>query len=179
MHTIQQRLKKGDTIFGIDPGSRSCGFACIMARTATPYQPKDFQLIDMGVLELSPKQPFAIRIQQLRQAIHLLVESLSPSYAAMETAFLGVNPYSALKLGEIRGMCSGIFSASQIPLGEIAPNSVKKRITGHGHASKALVSEVLKQHFFEQIPDLPFDATDALAIALSYGLEVNFYKMSR
>lgn len=53
-----------------------------------------------------------------------------------------------------------------IPVVELAPNTVKAAVTGHGHAEKAQVQFMVKAILgLASIPK-PHDAADALALAI-------------
>jgi crossover junction endodeoxyribonuclease RuvC len=59
-----------------------------------------------------------------------------------------------------------------IPVVEVTPTHVKKCIGGKGSADKEQVSLSLKALIGFERGDLPHDVSDALAIALSFGLTV-------
>ena len=70
----------------------------------------------------------------------------------------------------MRGAYISACFRNGLAIHEIAPTTVKKLITGHGHASKEDIAAALKALVGFQRSGLPHDATDALAIALSYAL---------
>ena len=53
---------------------------------------------------------------------------------------------------------------------ELTPTRVKKAITGHGHADKEQVANAVKYLMGFERQKMPYDVTDAIAIALSYSL---------
>lgn len=159
-------------IIGIDPGSQKSGIAYIAARSLYPFSPKDFKLIDVFTLSAQQKVPLNRRISMFHSAVYELLLEFKPNLCAIETCFLGKNPQSALKLGMVRGAVISAVYRLDIPVYEIAPTKIKKIITGNGRAKKEEVADSLKSLMGCDLGNLSYDASDALAIALSCGLEL-------
>ena len=172
--TISQenKAKSIPRIVGIDPGSNKTGVAYIVGRRLYPFSPKDFKLID--VLTLKSKDGISLndRVYLFHQSIYNLLKEFEPTHCAIETCFVGVNVQSALKLGLIRGAIISAVRRLEIPVLELAPTKIKKIITGNGHAQKEEIAMVLKSLLGYDIGSLSYDASDALAIALSCGLSL-------
>jgi len=160
-------------VLGIDPGSRLTGFAVIEPKSLdTPcFSPRDFKIIDAGVLRARDRDPPFLRIGEMHKTILSIIEEHKPSMCVLETVFLGKNVRSALMLGQVRGafISAGILSGIQVD--EIASTTVKKVVAGRGHASKEEVGLALQVQLGFERGSLPLDVTDALAIALSYSLK--------
>ena len=167
-------LKEGGLprIMGIDPGSQKSGIAYISSKTLYPFSPGDFKLIDVFTLSSKANVSFNKRIAMFHSAVYELLLEFKPNLCALETCFLGKNPQSALKLGMVRGAIISAVYRLDIPLYEIAPTKVKRIITGNGRAKKEEVAESLKRLIHCNFDGLSHDASDALAIALSCGLEL-------
>lgn len=157
-------------ILGIDPGSRVVGFALIGALKVKPVSPKDWVVLDVGVIRTSPELPMPSRLGQIHGAIFDLLNEMSPQYAAIEKAFHGVNASTALKLGEARGAIIAAFARHSRPVLEITPAEVKRIIAGNGAASKEQVYKALQALLGFERGRLPLDASDALAIAYASAL---------
>jgi crossover junction endodeoxyribonuclease RuvC len=155
-------------ILGIDPGSRIAGFGCIESGIKGTTA---FKIVDAGVIKLTATASFTERLGTLYQTIDDLIDELQPEMFCIEKAFTFINPSSALKLGEIRGACLACALKHKLPIGELAPKTVKMLITGNGNASKQQVSTFVEKILKFQRGALPYDVTDALAIALSQGLQ--------
>ena len=155
-------------ILGIDPGSRIAGFGCI---EPGEKQTSAFKIVDAGVIKLSATASFTERLGTLYQTIDELMEELQPDVFSIEKAFTFINPSSALKLGEIRGACIACALKHKLPIGELAPKTVKMLITDNGNASKEQVCVIIQKILRFEKGALPYDVTDALAIALSQGLQ--------
>jgi crossover junction endodeoxyribonuclease RuvC len=157
-------------ILGIDPGSRVVGFALIGAVKAKPVSPKDWVVLDVGVIRTSTELSMPARLGQIHGAIFDLLSEMAPQYAAIEKAFHGVNAGTALKLGEARGAIIAAFSRRSVPTLEITPAEVKRIIAGNGAASKEQVYQALQALLGFERGRLPLDASDALAIAYASAL---------
>ena len=56
----------------------------------------------------------------------------------------------------------------QIPVAEYAPLSIKSAVVGYGKADKFQVQQMVVRLLSLAAPPQPFDATDALAIAICH-----------
>lgn len=162
--------RPGPIILGIDPGTRLAGFAFLQARTPRPLTAKDFTILDAGVMKFTAKDPINNRLGMLHNTVFKMAGMHQPDYCVIEQAFYGVNLQSTLRLGEARGACLAAFYRLGAKVHEMSPNHMKKAITGRGHASKEEVAFAVKQLLQFERKELPFDVTDAMALALSFGL---------
>lgn len=161
-------------IIGIDPGSRVVGFAILRAKVAKPRMPRDFAVVDAGVIKTNVDLPMSERLGHIHDAVHGLTAELSPTHCAIEKAFYGVNASSALKLGEARGAIVAAVRRHGLAVFEITPAEVKRTIACAGAASKEDVCRAVTALLGFDRGKLPFDATDAVAIALTCGLNLNY-----
>ena len=157
-------------ILGIDPGSRVCGFALIEGKKPRPMHVSDFRLLDLGILKANVELSFPERIGLLHEKLYHLIGELSPSHIAIEDSFCGNNPKSALKLGQARGALISAIQRHRIPMSEYSPTHVKSSVGGRGGASKEEISKYLSRQFLRDFSNVPWDATDALAIAIAGGV---------
>ena len=156
-------------IVGVDPGTRVVGFACIEVRLKHPG-PKRFRIREALALKPSTDLDHHQRLHKIHSAIYSMLSKWQPSAFVIEKAFHGLNPTSSLKLGEARGAIIAACMRHEIPLFEINPTSVKKTVTGSGSATKEQVAIALQYLLNFDRGNLPFDISDALAIALSHAL---------
>ncbi|MBC7659736.1 MAG: crossover junction endodeoxyribonuclease RuvC [Chitinophagaceae bacterium] len=161
-------------IIGIDPGSQITGFG-ILEIPSGIVNIKKIRLIAAGVLKSQTKLPHYDRSGYLHDAMFQLTEKYQPEWCAIEKAFAGVNINSALRLGETRGALIAAVRRHKIQVAELTPTHVKKTVTGQGHASKDQVAAALKYLIGFDRGDLPHDASDAIAIALSHALSLGAY----
>lgn len=148
-------------ILGIDPGLQRTGWGVI--ETAG----NRLVFIGAGTIASEKNQPLAYRLLQLAEGLDLIIGSLNPSEAAMETTFVNADGASTLKLGQARGALLVTLSRHGLGVSEYAPNSVKKAVTGAGHADKgqiqAMVTMLLPKAQYDGA-----DSADALAIAICH-----------
>lgn len=165
-------MAKFPKILGIDPGSRVIGFALLGATKPNPLAPKDWVVLDAGVLRASPELTMIERLGEIHNALYDLTLELQPTMVAIEKAFHGVNSATAIKLGEARGALIAAVARLGLPISEITPAQVKRLIAGHGAASKDQVYMALQALMGFNKGRLPHDASDALAIALTASLSL-------
>ena len=158
-------------ILGIDPGSRLVGFAAITPIHARPVHPKHFCIAHAGVLKCKDSMDIVLRIGHLHQAMHGLIGEIQPTVCVLESAFMGINPRSALLLGQARGALLAACARFGLPIKEISPSEVKRAIAGKGNADKKQVAEALAQLMGFDRQGMSYDVSDALAIALTFGLQ--------
>ncbi|MBC7531995.1 MAG: crossover junction endodeoxyribonuclease RuvC [Oligoflexus sp.] len=161
-------------IIGIDPGSQITGFG-ILEIPSGIVNIKKIRLVAAGVLKSQSKLPHHDRSGYLHDAMFQLTEKYQPEWCAIEKAFAGININSALRLGETRGALIAAVRRHKIQVAELTPTHVKKSVTGQGHASKDQVAAALKYLLGFDRGDLPHDASDAIAIALSHALSLGTY----
>ena len=153
------------TVLGIDPGTNHCGYCLIKG---IPGQLNSLVIVDIGVY--SPKaKTHDEKLKLLYEFFKNYLTTHHPEQVILETAFLGKNVQSMLKLGRLQGMLFGLCIEHNIPILMNTPREIKQAITGKGGASKQQVAFMIKQ-IFELKTELKLDATDAAATSLSYFL---------
>lgn len=157
-------------IIGIDPGTLVAGYAVIEGPARLRFQPRDFEILDAGALKSRSSLPVTERLGYLHESFHDLASRWQPGFCAIERAFVGNSAGSALRLGEARGAITSAVRRLRIPVHELTPGTVKKTIAGNGRADKEQISRALALLIGFHQGDLPFDVSDALAIALCFGL---------
>lgn len=159
-------------ILGIDPGTRVIGFALLGANKVRPLSPRDWLVLDVGVLRASETVAMPSRLGEIHNALFDLAAELGPTSVAIEKSFHGVNSSTALKLGEARGAILSAMGRHRLPIYEVTPAQVKKIVAGNGAASKEQVYLSLQALLGFDKGRLPHDASDALAIALTASLAI-------
>lgn len=146
-------------VLGIDPGSRRCGYG-IVARAGVRLS-----RLDSGVLVPGPR-PTAERLARLFESLSELLEDRGIDAVAIETAFCGRSPRSALALGQARGVALAAAARAGLPVFEYAPAEVKRSFTGNGRAEKAQMVRTVRTLF--GLAARSADEADALAIAVCH-----------
>jgi crossover junction endodeoxyribonuclease RuvC len=166
-------------ILGIDPGTRVIGFAILESKKGIPMGPKDWQVVDAGVLKPSTQLSATERLVLIHQGVFELMCDFRPSILAIERSFHSKNAGSSIKLGEARGVLIAAASRFGIEIEEFAPTQIKKNIGGSGGASKDDLAFALKALIGFSRGNLPLDASDAVAIALTCSLNQTQRILSR
>ncbi|WP_342076759.1 crossover junction endodeoxyribonuclease RuvC [Yoonia sp. SS1-5] len=147
-------------VLGIDPGLRNMGWGII------DVDGPRLAHVANGVCK-SSGEDLARRLMSLFDQLTDVVQSHTPNVAAVEQTFVNKDGAGTLKLGQARGIAMLVPALAGLPVGEHAPNAVKKAVVGVGHAEKHQVEHMVKL----QLPGVRLagaDATDALAIAICH-----------
>jgi crossover junction endodeoxyribonuclease RuvC len=144
-------------VLGIDPGSRRCGYG-VVARAGT-------RLLRMASGVIAPGDlPMPERLARILDRLGALLEHGGIDAVAVETAFCGLSPRSALALGQARGIALAAAARAGMPVFEFAPSEVKRAFTGNGRAEKAQMVRTARALFGGSAR--LSDEADALAVAV-------------
>lgn len=147
-------------IIGIDPGLRTLGWGVIESRGSRLGHVANGHLHPLG-------EDLAARLLSLFTQLREIVSRHAPDSAAIEQTFVNKDGAGTLKLGQARGVALLTLAEAGLPVGEYAPNKVKKTVVGVGHADKVQVQHMVRL----QLPGCEpagADAADALAIAICH-----------
>ena len=147
-------------VMGIDPGLQNMGFGVIEVEGTR------IRHVANGVVH-SGQGDLAIRLLRLYDQLRAIVSGQMPDHAAVEQTFVNKDAAGTLKLGQARAIALLVPAQFGIPLGEYAPNAVKKAIVGVGHAAKEQIDHMVRL----QLPGVALagpDAADALAVAICH-----------
>jgi crossover junction endodeoxyribonuclease RuvC len=127
-----------------------------------------FRLIAYGALRTGGEEPHASRLRRIYDELVRVIAEPRPGVMAIEEVFQGKNARSALLAGEGRGACILAGANSGLPEIEVAASVAKLGVTGSGRASKPQVQAMVRRILGLAEPPRPVDASDALAVALTY-----------
>ncbi|MEM8577287.1 MAG: crossover junction endodeoxyribonuclease RuvC [Pseudomonadota bacterium] len=147
-------------ILGIDPGLRRLGWGVIDADGPR------LRHVACGTLT-STGDDLAARLLSLHAGLTAICAAHAPDAAAVEQTFVNSDGAATLKLGQARGIALLVPAQFGLPVGEYAPNTVKKTVVGVGHAAKAQIGHMVQLQLPGARPDSP-DSADALAIAICH-----------
>jgi len=149
-------------ILGVDPGSRATGYGLI------DKEGDRLLFIACGVIQPPPNSPFPTILKELYQKLQQLIQLHQPEVIVLEDLFYSRNVRYALNLGHVRGVLMVAAINSGLPVAEYTPLEVKKAVVGYGRADKRQVQHMVK-HLLElsTLPQ-PYDASDALAVAICH-----------
>lgn len=147
-------------VLGIDPGLRNMGWGVI------DVDGSRISHVANGVIH-SAGDEMAARLLSLHEQLTTICRRYAPDCAAVEQTFVNKDGAGTLKLGQARAIALLVPAQAGLPIGEYAPNTVKKTVVGVGHADKVQVQHMVKL----QLPGVVYenaDAADALAIAICH-----------
>ena len=145
---------------GVDSGSLSTGYAVVKSEGGL------HKALEYGAIRNDPKTPHPERLALIHGKLREVMSRFRPDLLALEEVFVSQNVQSALKLGQVRGAVMVAAAEEGVPVVELAPNTVKAAVTGHGHADKAQVQFMVKAILGLKVVPKPHDAADALALAI-------------
>jgi crossover junction endodeoxyribonuclease RuvC len=149
-------------ILGLDPGTRVVGWGVIAAEAGRP------RVLAYGALRAPARATVPERLASLAGALRDVVERLRPTEAAIEEVFFGRDVRAAVRIGEGRGAALVVLATAGVPTTGYTNNVVKRAVTGAGRAPKERVQTMVGRLLGLSPPPSPFDAADALALALCH-----------
>jgi crossover junction endodeoxyribonuclease RuvC len=149
-------------ILGIDPGSITTGYAFLDTGS------KNSRVLEYGVLHAPAGHALEDRLLKIVSELETLLDKYHPEALSMEGVFFAKNAKSALVLGHIRGAILVACRRRGMSFSEYSPRAVKLAVTGDGGAAKEQVANMVFARLGIEPGDLPLDASDALAIALTH-----------
>ena len=148
-------------ILGIDPGLRLTGWGVI------DVEGSRLKHVANGTVKSDGALLLAERLVQIHNGLMEVLTSYNPDEAAVENTFVNKDAAATLKLGQARGIALLVPALSGLPVGEYAPNHVKKSVVGVGHADKhqikAMIGILLPRCELDSS-----DSADALAVAITH-----------
>lgn len=155
-------LPDGSVIIGIDPGLACTGIGVIRRGVASS------SYLEHKVIRTDTSMVLAQRLAIIMTGVRAACLQHNPVMAAIERTFVNNNFASSLALAQARGAALAALGEAGLLVTELAPNTIKRQLTGNSLASKAKVAlMVCGQLDLDLDTKLPSDATDALALALS------------
>jgi crossover junction endodeoxyribonuclease RuvC len=149
-------------VFGIDPGSARTGYGCVQSDGSR------HRMIVCGAITIPVTHTFPEKLRIIHVELGILIARHQPDVVAIENLFHAVNARSALKLGHARGVAMLAAVEAGVPIFEYTPAEVKQSVVGYGRAEKGQVQSMVQLLLGLSEPPAPFDASDALAIAVCH-----------
>ena len=150
-------------VLGIDCGGEYTGYGVV---EQTPDQ--RLVCLDCGAVRLSPREPLPTRLKRIFDDLGAVIDRHHPDMVAIEDVFYAANAKTALKLGQVRGVAMLVAAHFGLQVAEYAPLSIKSAVVGYGRADKVQVQQMVMRLLHLADPPEPFDASDALAIAICH-----------
>ena len=149
-------------ILGIDCGAVITGYGVVDS------DGRRHELVTSGVIRTSPKNPLALRLQQIHSGLENVVRENHPDSVAVENVFYAVNVQMSLKLAHVRGVALLAAAEADLEVAEYSPLEIKSSVVGYGRATKSQVQMMVSSLLRRSDSIQPFDASDALAVALCH-----------
>ena len=149
-------------IVGIDPGSERTGYGCVET------DGRRHRLVTCGAITAAADDSFPTRLARIHRELTNLFAKTRPDCVAVESVFHAVNARSALKLGHARGVALLAAVETGCTIVEYTPAEVKRAVVGYGRAEKRQVQQMIKLLLGLAQPPTPYDASDALAVAICH-----------
>jgi len=159
-------------IIGVDPGSRITGYGIVDCANGV----KSAHVAHGHIVAV--KGSFADRLATIHEGLENVVAQWQPDQAALEDAFVGINPSSALKLGQARGAAIIALKSVDLAISNYAPRTVKQAVTGDGGADKKAIQKMVVAMLNIE-HGVQADAADGLAIALCHAHSYNSSALAR
>lgn len=147
-------------VLGIDPGLSKIGWGVV---NFTPDEPL---YISSGFITTSTKDCLSQRLKKIHDFIVEVVHQFSPQSVVLEKIFVNTNPGSSLNFAYARGAIMLSLVLNNLKIQELSPNTVKKRLSGNGHATKEQIKYMVQKILNISLDDKNSDVYDALALAI-------------
>ena len=148
-------------IIGLDPGLCNLGWGVV------DWDGARLAYVACGTIKTDTADPMGERLSTLFSGLEAVIREWAPGEAAVEETFVNSNARAALKLGQARGIALMAPARLGLSVAEYAPNSVKKTVTGTGHAEKTQIRAMIRYLLPKASPQTA-DAADALAVAITH-----------
>jgi crossover junction endodeoxyribonuclease RuvC len=152
-------------ILGIDPGSRVSGYAIIEVNKLK------MRYIASGVIKPELGDSFFERLPSIYDKFQSVIEKHQVQFVAIESLIHVKIVVSLSKLAQARGVMLASVAKSGAKIFEYSPNKVKSSVSGYGHADKEMIHLSIERILGEKINCATHDESDALAIAITHGIE--------
>jgi crossover junction endodeoxyribonuclease RuvC len=149
-------------VLGIDPGSETTGWGVVEGDA------RRYRLVEFGTIRAGARERFPARLLKISEGVERLLARFQPDVCAVEEAFFAVNAKTALKLGQVRGVVLLAAERAGVGIAEYAPRLVKQTVVGYGAAEKHQVQEMVRVLLKLRDAPSPYDASDALAVAVTH-----------
>lgn len=150
-------------ILGIDPGYGIVGYGLVR------YDNSQFTPVQYGAITTQPGMEMPLRLCEIYQDLHTLIDTFHPEQVAIEELFFNQNITTGIQVAQARGVI--LLACAQKGLHPVSytPSQVKQSVVGYGKAEKKQVMEMTRVMLGLAKLPRPDDAADALALAICHG----------
>ena len=149
-------------ILGIDPGLSACGYGVIDSKNNSVH------CLDFGCIRTKKLQNLSEKLLRIFDELSGIIKTTKPQHCAIEDIFYHENVNTAIIMGHARGVAILAATRAAIEVFEYTPREIKMSVTGNGAASKQQIQSMVQNLLYLKKPPTPYDASDALAVALCH-----------
>jgi len=149
-------------VLGIDCGTEYTGYGVV------EVSGRLLGCICCGAIKNPTRHAMPKRLSHIYEELCRLISEHRPDEVAVEDVFYALNVKSALKLGQVRGVAMLAAATAGLEVAEYSPLTIKSSVVGYGHAEKRQVQVMVTRLLNLSTAPEPFDASDALAIAICH-----------
>jgi len=130
------------------------------------YDQNRIQYLAHGCIETDAVLPRSERLFFIYREINTVLDTYSPTEAAMETLYFGKNISSAIAVAEARGVLSLAMAERNLFLAEFTPHEIKQAVVGVRKAEKQQVQDMVALILGLPVIPKPDHAADALGASI-------------
>jgi crossover junction endodeoxyribonuclease RuvC len=150
-------------ILGIDPSLRGTGLAVVLFTDQ-----RTLRLLESCTVKAPPGATLPQCLGVIGRAVDAMIVRHTLDAVAVEETIFVQNFRTAQILGAARGAAIAAAAMRALPVSEYPPLRVKQAVVGFGRASKEQVAKQI-QDLLNLPLALPFDESDAAAVAICHG----------
>ncbi len=154
-------MQNNPIIIAIDPGYDRCGVALMTESNGKPT------ILFSECITTKKTDLIEKRLADIFKTVRALIETYTPDALALETLFFSINKKTAIKVAEARGALVALAGTAELPLIEIAPQTVKIALTGIGNATKEQVEKMVRLTIPLPKKTVLDDEIDAIALGVA------------
>jgi crossover junction endodeoxyribonuclease RuvC len=147
-------------VLGIDPGTVRTGWG-VVERNGSKLVG-----IEAGVIGAREGEALERRLLAIHEGLTEVIARHHPTAVAVEDIFFAKHANAALKLGHARGVALLAAAKAGLDVHAYPPATVKRALVGRGAADKEQIARLVSTLL--GMRDLPVDASDALAVAITH-----------
>lgn len=150
-------------ILGVDPGLQITGYAVLERGPSGP------SVCEAGIVRTDRRRTLETRVGEIFRGLREVLAGWKPAALALEQLYSHYErPRTAILMGHARGVICLAASEHDIPVTHYPATTVKKLLTGNGHAPKRQMQQAVQRELgLRELPEPP-DVADALAVALCH-----------
>lgn len=158
-------IKEKMIILGVDQGIANLGYSLILFNT---IKEEIEEVLETGILKTTNMRAVGDRVLTLKNNLQEIIKKYKIDLICTEKLFGG----KIRTVEMITGMLYVLSGELKTPILIIAPNSVKKIVTGDGRADKIKVQKHLREKYLKDIKFKADHQSDSFAIAIATILRI-------